>query len=96
MKVPAPPVIGKCALMYRALIFIRCTAGGTGRSRSNKYAVIQLSDTAEKTSPFRSSRGNEMVATRMLQHQSEEVSVRSSPSHSSCQFLIFYGFEFPV
>ena len=60
--------------MYCRSFVIRFTAGGTGRGRSNKYAVIQLSDTAEKTSPFRSSRGNEMVATRMLQLQSEEVS----------------------
>ena len=53
------------------------TAGGilgrTGGGRGGKYVPIKLSDTAEKSSPFRSSLGNEMVTKRTLQQQSEQV-----------------------
>ncbi|KXZ45748.1 hypothetical protein GPECTOR_51g734 [Gonium pectorale] len=41
--------------------------------RTSKYTPIKLSSDAEKNTPFRAARGNEMMATRRLQHEAEQV-----------------------
>jgi len=41
--------------------------------RTSKYTPIKLSDEAEHSTPFRAAAGNDMLATRRLQEESEQV-----------------------
>ncbi|KAG2495146.1 hypothetical protein HYH03_006754 [Edaphochlamys debaryana] len=43
------------------------------RIRASKYTPIRLSDAAEKHAPFRSGKGNEMMATRRLQEEADQA-----------------------
>ncbi|GIM02972.1 hypothetical protein Vretimale_7763, partial [Volvox reticuliferus] len=45
----------------------------TPKIRTSKYTPIKLNNEAEKTAPFRSAKGNEMMSNRRLQEEAEQA-----------------------
>lgn len=71
---PLCAALNACSLpRLRSLLPGAGTSGNPPRVRLSKYTPIKLSDTADKLTPYRTSVGNDMLASRRLQQEAEQV-----------------------
>lgn len=71
---PLCAALNACSLPHlRPLLSGAGTSGNPPRVRLSKYTPIKLSDTADKLTPYRTSVGNDMLASRRLQQEAEQV-----------------------